>query len=79
MGGGGKASAELCYVKKFMSKVQPFCLIERGVMWKLFGKKSAGNNSWKGGKDAQIIIFIYVYLFGRIKIWFNFFFHWRFI
>ena len=29
-GGGGKASAELCYVKKFMSKVQSFRLIERG-------------------------------------------------
>ena len=43
MGGGGKASAELCYVKKFMSKVQPFRLIERGgeaslnfFMWKKY-------------------------------------------
>ena len=34
-------------------------------MWKLFAKKSAGNNSWKGGKDAQIIIFIYLFGGGR--------------
>lgn len=29
-GQGGKASAEFCYVKKLISKFQPFCLIERG-------------------------------------------------
>ena len=32
-------------------------------MWKLFAKKCAGNNSWKGGKDAQIIIFIYLFIY----------------
>ena len=55
MGGGGKASAELCYVKKFMSKVQPFRLIERGWGFaELFYVKKILFFGWTSGGEGGL-------------------------
>ena len=71
-GEGGKAFAELCYVKKFMSKVQPFHLIERGGVrlgWTFlceknifFGWTSGGEGGGKGGSAKSLNFFQYFIL-----------------